>query len=335
MLLRFIVASLLALAAEQATAGTQHPEPRRIVSMNLCLDSVLVELVPHEHILALSQYARDPWRSTIASIASKLPYTNETAEEVVALQPDLVLASRHSAIATRNALKRVGVRFELFDVPQSIDESIDQIRRLATLLHREAEGEALIGRIQAAIARARPAPGERTFTAAIYQPGGLSTGANTVTGQLMQIAGLENIAARYGVKSYRPLPLELLVSEPPDVLLVGDTTYGAPTHAERIVHHRALRALQYRMSREPFPARLMYCAGPAMIDALDGLVAARRHASQRLMTLSGTGDGRGDEQRAALPLSASARLGGPPDQRFDADVRRAPLPAQSPTASAP
>ena len=287
--LRLIAMAALAVgAAAHAGVGTgaatEHPAPTRIVSMNLCLDSVLVELVPREHILALSQYSRDPWRSTIADIAATLPYTNETAEEVVALQPDLVLASRHSAIATRNALKRVGVRFELFGVPQSIDESIEQIRKLATLLHREAEGEALIARIESAIARARPAPGERTLTAAIYQPGGMSTGANTVVGQLMQIAGLENIAARYGVTSYRPLSLELLLSQPPDVLLVGDTTYGAPTHAERLVHHRALQALQFRMSREPFPARLLYCAGPAMIDALDALVAARRHSSQATLT---------------------------------------------------
>jgi iron complex transport system substrate-binding protein len=268
------------------SSSTEHAEPTRIVSMNLCLDSVLVELVPHEHILALSQYSRDPWRSTIADIAATLPYTNETAEEVVLLRPDLVLASRHSAIATRNALKRVGVRFELFGVPQSIDESIEQIHRLATLLHREAEGDALIARIQNAIARAKPAPGERTLSAAIYQPGGLTTGANSVTGQLMQIAGLENVAARYGVKGYRPLPLELLVSRPPEVLLVGDTTYGAPTHSERLVEHRALQALQYRMSREPFPARLIYCSGPAMIDALDALVAARHHAGRALLTRS-------------------------------------------------
>ena len=297
--LHFIAISLLALVAAPAIAGTDRagllPRPRsthqmaaptRIVSMNLCLDSVLVELVPREHILALSQYSRDPWRSTIADIAATLPHTNETAEEVVALQPDLVLASRHSAIATRNALKRVGVRFELFGVPQSIDESVEQIRRLATLLHREAEGEALVGRIQNAIVRAKPAPGERTLTAAIYQPGGLTTGANSVTGQLMHIAGLENVAARYGVKGYRPLSLELLISQPPDVLLVGDTTYGAPTHAERLVQHRALRALQFRMSREPFPARLIYCSGPAMIDALDALVAARHHAGQALLTRS-------------------------------------------------
>ena len=288
MSLRSLPFLLLALVGAPAIAagGTDHAEPKRIVSMNLCLDSVLVELVPHEHILALSQYARDPWRSTIADVAAKLPYTNETAEEVVALRPDLVLAGRHSAIATRNALKRVGVRFELFDVPQSIDESTEQIRRLAMLLHRQAEGEALVGRIQGAIDRAKPKPGERTLTAAIYQPGGLSTGANTVTGQLMHIAGLDNIAARYGVNSYRPLPLELLISQPPEVLLVGDTTYGAPTHAERLVHHRALQALQFRMSREPFPARFIYCAGPAMIEALDALVAARHHASQALLTRS-------------------------------------------------
>jgi iron complex transport system substrate-binding protein len=282
MLARFMFLVLLALAV----CANAREEPRRIVSMNLCLDSVLVALVPREHILALSQYAHDPWRSTIASVAATLPYTNETAEEVVALQPDLVLASRHSAIATRNVLKRVGVRFELFDVPQSIDASVAQIRRLATLQHREAEGEALVGRIQDAIVRARPPAGTRVLSAAIYQPGGLTTGANTVTGELMRIAGLDNVAARYGVTNYRPLSLELLLSQPPDVLLVGDTTYGAPTHAERIVQHRALRALQFRMSREPFPARLIYCAGPAMIDTLEALTAARVHAGQTVLTRS-------------------------------------------------
>jgi iron complex transport system substrate-binding protein len=267
-------------------ASTEHARPKRIVSMNLCLDSVLVELVPHSDILALSQYSRDPWRSTIADVASKLPYTNETAEEVVALEPDLVITSRHSAISTRNALKRVGIRFELFDVPQTIEESVAQIRQLAGLLDRQEQGEALIARIEAAIERARPAPGTTPLTAAIYQPGGLTTGSGSVTAQLMQIAGLENIAAWYGVTKYRPLPLEALIAKPPDVLLVGDTTHGAPTHAERIVHHRALRALQFRMSREPYPARLIYCAGPVMIDALDTLVAAREHAKRSVLARS-------------------------------------------------
>jgi iron complex transport system substrate-binding protein len=142
-------------------------------------------------------------------------------------------------------------------------------------LQRREQGEALIARIVAAIKRARPAPGARAITAAIYQPGGLSVGRGTVINELMQLAGLHNVAVDLGIEDYRPLSLELLVSAPPEILLVGATTRGAPTHAEGVVHHRALRALESRMRREPLPARLLYCAGPTMMDALDALVAAR------------------------------------------------------------
>lgn len=260
--------------------------PMRIVSLNPCVDAILVELVPLERIAALSHYSRNFERSTIAALAQKLPITYETAEEVVALEPDLVLTSRHSAIATRSALRRVGIRFELFDVPSSIAASLAQIRQIAAILGREQEGEALIARIGRAIQAARPPIHAAPLTAAVYQPGGLSAGARTVTGELMRLAGLENIAARYGIDSYRPLPLELLVSAPPDVLLVGEVSPGALMQAERVIEHRALRALRSQMTRERFPAHLLYCSGPAMIPALDALVVARENAHARLASRS-------------------------------------------------
>lgn len=265
----------LSLELRNAQAAEQ---PRRIVSLNLCVDPILVELVPRDHIAALSHYSRDPARSTIAALAQKLPITYETAEEVVALKPNLVLTSRHSAIATRNALRRVGIRFELLGVPDSIAGSIEQVRQVAALLGREREGEILVAKIQSALQAAQRPAAMKPLTAAVYQPGGLSAGAQTVTGELMHLVGLENIAARYGVESYRPLPLEVLVASPPDVLLVGETSPGSPMQAERVIEHRALRALRSRMTRERLPARLIYCAGPTMIPALDALVAARDNA---------------------------------------------------------
>ncbi len=195
-----LLAALCLAPAAQAEEPTHH-HPMRIVSLNMCADSMVIDLVSHDRIAALSHYARDPQRSTIANVASHLPITYETAEEVVALRPDLVLTSRHSAIATRNALKRVGIRFELFDVPQSIDESLAQIRQVAKLLDAEPEGEVMVARIQAALDAARLPANEEPLTAAIYQPGGLSAGANTVVGELMELTGLRNIAARYGVDS--------------------------------------------------------------------------------------------------------------------------------------
>lgn len=267
-----LLCSSLALAEEPA------PHPMRIVSLNMCVDSILVELVPHDRIAALSHYARDPLRSTIADVARNLPITYETAEEVVALRPDLVLTSRHSAIATRNALRRVGIRFELFDVPDTIQDSLAQVRQVAHMVGAEQAGEAMVARIQAALDAARLPAGQEPLSAAIYQPGGLSAGANTVVGELMELTGLQNIAARYGVTQYRPLPLEVLVSDPPDVLLVGETSPGAPLQSEKIVRHRALRALGSQMTQAVFPARLLYCAGPTMIEATAALVHAREKA---------------------------------------------------------
>jgi iron complex transport system substrate-binding protein len=277
--LAFVMAlTTLASPCVVAQSGVDRAVPMRIVSLNLCLDTLLLELAPPERIAAISHYALDPYRSMIAEQAKTLPITYETAEEVVALRPDLVLTSRHSATATRHALTRVGIRFELFDVPDSIEASIAQVRKLARLLGRVEAGEALVARIEAAIAAARPAKDFAPLTAAVYQPDGLTAGIDTVTGQLMRVAGLDNVAERYGIRTFSPLSLELLVSAPPQVLLVGETSPGAPTHAERVVQHRVLRSLQSRMIREVFPVRMLYCAGPTMIDALGALVEARENA---------------------------------------------------------
>lgn len=269
-------------AAPPASRQPAVTTPMRIVSLNPCLDAMLVELVPIERIAAISYHSRDPQRSTIASLARRIPVTDESAEEVIVLRPDLVLLGRFGAPATRNALRDAGVRVELFDVPASVAQSLAQIRRLAALLEREERGAALVARIERALLAARPPPARTPLSAVIYQVAGLTAGTDTVIGELMQVAGLVNVAAQYGVEQWRPLPLELLVSAPPQVLLVGEPSRAAMTQAERLVLHRALRALGPSMSREIFPERLLYCAGPVMIEALAALAAAREHAYSRI-----------------------------------------------------
>ncbi|MBI1186619.1 MAG: ABC transporter substrate-binding protein, partial [Alphaproteobacteria bacterium] len=86
-----------------AAAGACLPggdAPRRVVSLNPCLDVILVHIADRTQIAALSHYARDASSSTIADIARTLPFTYESAEEILSLDPDLVLASTHSALAT-------------------------------------------------------------------------------------------------------------------------------------------------------------------------------------------------------------------------------------------
>ncbi|MDP3174894.1 MAG: ABC transporter substrate-binding protein, partial [Phenylobacterium sp.] len=112
--------------------------PQRIVSLNPCLDVILVNVADRAQVAAISHYARDPDGSNIAHIAQSFPITYESAEEVVALAPDLVLAGRHSSPATRNALRRLGVRAELFGVPETVADSLDQVNAIAALCGRSS-----------------------------------------------------------------------------------------------------------------------------------------------------------------------------------------------------
>ena len=267
-LLCLLVALLIA-----ASPPARADAPTRIVSLNQCLDAILVELVPTERIAAISHYSRDPVRSPIATLAQRLPITYESAEEIVALRPDLVLASRHSAIPTRNALRRVGIHYELFDVAFSVKESLAQIRRIAALVDSAAAGEALVARIERAIEAARLPQGAPRLTATVYGSGGNTAGANTVTNDLMQTVGLENLAARFGLKTHQPMQLELLLAAPPDLLLVAEIPGEAGRQDARIVQHRALRKLASK--RWDFPMRFMYCSGPTIVEEVAALARAR------------------------------------------------------------
>lgn len=264
----------IVVGAMALTAAAAQP-PRRIVSLNACLDAMLVHLADRNQIAALSHYARDPHGSTVAEQAKSLPYTWESAEEVIALRPDLVLASQHSALATRNALKRLEVPVQRFAVPKTIAESLAQVRKVARLIGRPERGEALIARVEAALAAATPAPGARRLTALIYQPNGFAAGPNTLVDEVMTRAGFDNVARRYGLKAWGNVGLERLLADPPEVLLVGEPAPGARGWADRVMTHPALKSIAGRMRQARLPERLLYCGGPVLIETADAMARAR------------------------------------------------------------
>lgn len=270
MFIRAVIAALvIALPALAAP-------PQRVVSLGPCLDTDVIHLADREQIAALSHWAREPGASTISEIAKGLPTTHETAEEVILFRPDLVLTSRHSSLATRNALSRLNLRTELFSEPQTVEESIAQVRRIAALLEHEDRGEALVARVEQALAEAAPPPGARLVTAIIFQRLGFSTGAKSLVGEMLERTGYVNVAARYGLKSWGYIPLEPVIADPPEALLAGAIAEGMPTWADRILRHPALAAVGPRMKRIAFPDTLFNCGGPVLIEAARALAAGRR-----------------------------------------------------------
>lgn len=268
-----VAAPALALGAT-VRAAARDARPMRIVSLNPCLDAILLRLAEPARVAALSHYARDSRTSAVAAEASSFPFTYETAEEIVALRPDLVLASRHTAIATRNALERLGIPFALFGVPDTVEDSLAQIAEIARLTGAEAQGAMLEREIRAAIAAAAPPPGLRPIAALILQGRGLAAGPGTLLDEMLARTGFVNAAARYGVVYWGEVPLELLIADPPQLLL-SEADGAGFSQASRMLGHPALAAVSGRMARAAFPETLFYCGGPVLLKTAAALVAAR------------------------------------------------------------
>jgi hypothetical protein len=88
-------------------------------------------LADPEQILGLSPYSRDVARSWDAAKAGKFPRLSGEAEDVLVLNPDIVVAGRFTKRATRELLKEKGLRVAEFDAARSLEDVKKQIRAIS------------------------------------------------------------------------------------------------------------------------------------------------------------------------------------------------------------
>ncbi|SOB86543.1 iron complex transport system substrate-binding protein [Sphingomonas guangdongensis] len=248
-------------AAEGARGG--------IVSLNPCADQLLVALVPPDKIAAISHYSQAPGATSLPlAVARRFRATAGTAEEVIALAPDLVLATSFTPPATRAAFARAGLRTLYLGSPTTIAASQAQVVEVATAVGAEARGSALNRRIDAAVAAQRA--DQAGVPALLYISGNLANGGGTLLTQLMALTGFRNAAVDHGLTVTGTLPVETLLARPPAVILSPDA--GGRTAALR---RRLLARTGARVREVAFPRALINCGGPTIPAALARLRAIR------------------------------------------------------------
>jgi iron complex transport system substrate-binding protein len=270
-----LAAACLALSVGSVSLAAPLP---RIVSINPCVDAVLVRIAKPEQILGISHYSQDPQATSIPlDVARRFRVTSGTAEEVVALAPDIVLSGPHVSPSTIFALERMDIRIVKFSVAESIEESEQQIRQIAAAVAAPERGEALIGAIAHAVESARPHD-QRLIRALIWQGGGMVPGQGTLADQLLRLTGYRNMSAEYGLPKWGVLPLEYLIASPPQLVLSVGT---GEIERDRMLGHPAVRELAKRVAFRQYPFRLLQCGGPTIIEAVTRLSEVRREMEAR------------------------------------------------------
>jgi iron complex transport system substrate-binding protein len=254
-----VFASLLAVSL--ALAAPAAAAPRRVASLNLCTDELLLALAAPGQVVSVTHLAQDPAETPLWRQARRYPRNDGSLFSVAPLRPDLVVTMGGGARDRLRIAARLGI--PTLDLPfaRSLADVEAAIDRLSRALGRPAAGSALLRRIAALKASAPP---PRVDT--IWLGGGGRTVAPAgLEAQWMALAGLRQRPLRGDRVS-----LETLIADPPAILLRSDYRQGQYSASQRwLAHPAARRARHSRMLATD--GRRWTCMGPLLIDEVERL----------------------------------------------------------------
>jgi iron complex transport system substrate-binding protein len=256
------------------TAQAAEP-PRRIVSLDLCTDQLLIELVPRERIAAVTHLAADPTVSAIPERARGILITHGGAEDVLRLDPDLVLAGPYGVRSTVDMLQRLGRRVVIVPQHQQLSGVREAVQTVAEAVGEPAKGAALIADFDRRLAALPRREAGREPTAIIYQIGGSVSGPHSLADAALAAAGFRNAASGYRLTRGGQVPLELLVADPPDLLVLSSEAGEYRTVLADNLRHPALTILRREHASIELPWRLWLCGTPHVVDVVEKLAEVR------------------------------------------------------------
>ncbi|CAG0971890.1 MAG: ABC transporter substrate-binding protein [Rhizobiaceae bacterium] len=265
-------ALLFTLLAAPAAAESTLP---RVMSLNVCTDQLVLALAEPGQILSLSALADDPDLSFHSAIAAAYPKNRGLAEEVFLARPDIVVTGTYSLHNTTQLLRHIGTRVETFDYAQTLESVPGAVRRMGAILGREARAETIAEAYEAELAALSSPPAADAAAAIIYEQNGVVLGSGTLADSVLKAAGFRNLAAERGYEGMVPYPLELLVRDRPDLVLLASPFPGAPSLADQLVEHPAIASLKSLRRKGIAPRGSWSCAGPFTLEAVRALKALR------------------------------------------------------------
>lgn len=271
-----VLLALLAALPSAAAGGA----PRRVMSMNLCTDQLVLALLPPARIASVTWLARDPESSLMAARARRVGVNHGVVEEVLRQHPDLVVASSFTTPAATGLLKRLGYPLLQLDEAASFADVRRVTRQLAAALDVRARGEALIARMDRQLADLARDPGPPIRVAA-WDGGGFNARAGSLYDAVLRAAGAVNVAADPRVAGHGAPDAELLLATAPALLV-----QGAPGFRRRgglgddVARHPLVRRLWRGRTLVIRPA-YYDCGTPFAADAAIALRTELRAAAAR------------------------------------------------------
>jgi len=247
--------------------------PKRIISLSPGNTEILFALGLDDRLVAVTDYCNyPPEAEEKASIGG---YSTPNIEEIIALSPDLILATSIHEKRIIPQLEEKGLPVLALN-PRTLDEVLAAITLAGEVAGKEAEAAALVaemrGRIKAVTDRTDGLPREqrpRVFFVTWHDPL-MTPGSETRHAELIRLAGGINIGQE--LTGYSEISLEAVISANPEVIIAGvgmgtgkDQTLQFVYTESRLSDTDALRNNRVYAVYTDLAGR----PGPRIIDALE------------------------------------------------------------------
>jgi iron complex transport system substrate-binding protein len=241
-----------------------------VASINLCTDQLVLSIADPAQIKSVSWLAADPNESMFAAEASRYALNYGSAEELIGIDADVVIAGTETSPFTRRMLDKLGFAVVAIAPADTLAEVARNLEQVGAAIGRtEAAARAMAAMRTRAAAFARAEPGAPD-SAVVVRPGGFTIGRDTLAFELLELAGLKNSIAE--LDRWGSLSIEALLTERPDYLVLAEYRTDEASLANEIFAHRALAAVVDSQRTLSVHARYFSCGAPASLDAVDSLL---------------------------------------------------------------
>jgi iron complex transport system substrate-binding protein len=194
--------------------------PRRIVTLAPSLTETVYSLGGGAEMVGVTDFT--DWPPEARTRPSVGGIINPSLEKLVALGPDLVIATREvNRRDTIDALDRLGIPVFVVD-PQGLDGVLDTIQHVGRALNRSGDADRLVERLQARraviMARVRALPRPRVLLM-IWSDPVITVGHGAFITEVINAAGGQSVTSDLA-QTWPQISLEEVVRRNPDFLLL-------------------------------------------------------------------------------------------------------------------
>ena len=227
--------------------------PERIVSLDLCSDWMLAR-----YASASQQVIYSPllYRYPLEWIPSGLPVHDGSLEQVLELNPDLVIAGEFNATQLSRRLQQLDIHVVVMPLPLSLPATVKYIAQFKQQINAPVTTETF--QLQAY--------SKRDQSLLVLGANGIAAGLDTLENDILQQSGWSNYLQHSGFVS---MDLEQLVANPPAAMVY--TKPLSNSLANLFASHPALARIATQHNKMLDEAWRWQCPGPWTFDLVKEL----------------------------------------------------------------